>query len=153
MLDHDLAELYEVPTKRLNEQIIRNIDRFPSDFIFSLTNQEVTSLKSQIATSSLAWGGHRKFPRAFTEQRIAMLTSVLLSPRAIQVNIEIMRAFVQMRRVLISTQQFENELNRLKIRYDLHDHKFKIVFNALRKLISVETAPYKPVAGLSEKDD
>src|SRR3990167_6950005 len=79
MLDHDLAELYEVPTKRLNEQVTRNIDRFPADFMFSLKNKEVENLKSQVATSSLAWGGRRKLPRAFTEQGIAMLSSVLQS--------------------------------------------------------------------------
>jgi hypothetical protein len=92
MLDRDLAGLYGVPVKRLNEQVKRNLKRFPGDFMFLLTRQEVMNLKSQIATSS--WGGTRKLPYAFTEQGVAMLSSVLNSERAIQVNIAIMRAFV-----------------------------------------------------------
>src|SRR5206468_7142175 len=100
MLDADLAMIYGVTTKRLNEQLKRNRLRFPPDFAFQLTVQEFTNLKSQIATSSLAHGGRRKLPRAFTEQGVAMLSSVLRSPTAVRVNIEIMRAFVRLRRLL-----------------------------------------------------
>lgn len=118
MLDYDLAELYQVPTKRLKEQVRRNADRFPQDFMFSLTDQEVTNLRSQFATSSENWGGHRYKPLAFTEQGIAMLSSVLRSGRAIEVNIAIMRAFVQLRQIVSSDHAFEKrrlpakELNR-----------------------------------------
>ena len=102
MLDRDLAALYEIPTKRLNEQVKRNIKRFPSDFAFLLTRQEVTILRSQFATSR--WGGQRYQPYVFTEHGVAMLSSVLNSERAIQVNIAIMRAFVKFRQIL-STHQ------------------------------------------------
>ncbi len=95
MIDTDLAELYDVPTKRLNEQLTRNLDRFPEDFAFRLNQDEYDNLKSQIATSS--WGGKRKLPYVFTELGIAMLSSVLNSKKAIQVNIAIMRIFVSFR--------------------------------------------------------
>src|SRR3989344_9652427 len=99
MLDNDLAELYQVDTKRLNEQVKRNNDRFPVDFMFQLTKSETNNLKSQFATSS--WGGKRKPPYAFTELGVAMLSSVLNSERAVQMNIYIMRAFVKLRKILI----------------------------------------------------
>jgi ORF6N domain len=95
ILDSDLAELYRVPTKRLNEQVTRNIDRFPEDFMFQLDDQEATALWSQIATSRQRRGGRRYLPRVFTEQGVAMLSSVLRSERAVQVNIAIMRTFVR----------------------------------------------------------
>ena len=104
MVDRDLAELYGVSTKRLKEQVRRNILRFPEDFMFVLTNQEVRSLRSQIATTS--WGGSRYIPMAFTEQGVAMLSSVLHSKRAIEVNIAIMRAFVKMREILSTNKEF-----------------------------------------------
>jgi hypothetical protein len=153
MLDSDLAELYQVPTKRLNEQVTRNLDRFPADFMFSISNQELENLKSQIATSSSTWGGRRKPPRAFTEQGIAMLSSVLQSPRAVQVNIRIMRAFVQMRKILISTKEFETKLNRLESKYDRHDRELKIVFDVIRKLMSSQVIPHKRIIGLGKQDD
>jgi hypothetical protein len=101
MFDFDLAELYQVPTKQLNQQVRRNLGRFPEDFAFSLSKQEFMNLKSQFVTSSFAWGGRRKLPIAFTEQGIAMLSSVLYSQRAAEVNIAIMRTFVQLRAVFI----------------------------------------------------
>jgi len=97
MLDEDLAELYQVPTKRLNEAVRRNRNRFPEDFMFRLTSEEAHALRSQIATSNSGRGGRRYLPYAFTEQGIAMLSSVLSSERAIEVNIAIMRAFVRLR--------------------------------------------------------
>lgn len=100
MLDEDLAELYEVQTKRLNEQVKRNKDRFPSDFMFQLTKEEFENLKSQFATSS--WGGRRILPYTFTEHGVLMLSSVLKSKRAIKVNIQIMRIFTKMRKLLMS---------------------------------------------------
>ena len=120
MLDRDLAELYGVETKRLKEQVRRNISRFPEDFMFVLTNQEVRNLRSQIATSS--WGGVRYIPMAFTEQSVAMLSTVLNSTRAIQVNIAIMRAFVKMREILATDKEFSEKLE--KMEEQLAEHSF-----------------------------
>ncbi|MDV3105274.1 ORF6N domain-containing protein [Segatella copri] len=104
MLDRDLAELYGVETRRLNEQVKRNIERFPEDFMFQLTQNEFDNLKSQFATSS--WGGVRKLPYAFTEQGVAMLSGVLKSPTAVEANIRIMRAFVSMRHFMVNNVAF-----------------------------------------------
>ncbi len=142
MLDSDLAELYGVPTKRLNQAVRRNAERFPADFAFIITNQELTNLKSQTVTSSLEWGGRRKPTFAFTEQGVAMLSSVLKSPTAIQVNIAIMRAFVQMRGVLLSNREFENKLSELESKYD---RNFEVVFKAIRDLMQLRTTPRKRV--------
>lgn len=115
MLDEDLAELYGVETRRLNEQVRRNLDRFPKDFMFALSEQEFADLKSQNATSS--WGGRRKLPNAFTEHGVLMLSSVLNSKQAIQVNIQIMRIYTRIREMLmahkdvfIRVEQAENQL-------------------------------------------
>ena len=121
MLDSDLAELYGVETKRINEQIKRNITRFPDDFMFQLSKQEFINLKSQFATSS--WGGKRKIPYAFTEHGVAMLASVLKSETAIQVNIQIIRAFVAARQMLMypsmeRTVDLQRELKELRIFMD-----------------------------------
>lgn len=147
MLDYDLAELYQVPTKRLNEQVRRNLKRFPPDFYFPLSIQEVTALRSQFATSS-SWGGQRYLPQAFTEQGIAMLSSVLNSDRAIEVNIAIMRAFVKLRQVLSTDQSLEKKIAVLESKYD---QKFKIVFTAIRKLMSEQSIPRTRIIGLSKK--
>ena len=104
MLDRDLAELYGVETRRLNEQVKRNIERFPEDFMFQLTQNEFDNLKSQFATSS--WGGVRKLPYAFTEQGVAMLSGVLKSPTAVEANIRIVRAFVSMRHFMVNNVAF-----------------------------------------------
>ncbi len=124
MLDRDLAELYGVPTKRLNEQVRRNIKRFPSDFMFRLTDDENRLLRSQIATS-MGRGGRRYAPFVFTEQGIAMLSSVLNSERAIQVNIAIMRVFVKLRETLRNDKELSARLQRLEDRCDAN---FKVVF-------------------------
>ncbi|THJ24770.1 MAG: ORF6N domain-containing protein [Nitrospira sp. CG24E] len=113
MLDTDLAKLYGVPTKSLNEQVQRNKKRFPSDFMFQLTSEEVERLRSQFATSKIGSGGRRYPPYAFTEQGVAMLSSVLHSERAIQVNIAIMRAFVQLREMISSNKGLARRLNEL----------------------------------------
>jgi hypothetical protein len=136
MLDMDLADLYGVETKRLNEQVKRNIERFPDDFMFQLTKAESVNLKSQIATSR--WGGRRTIPFAFTEQGVAMLSSVLNSKRAVQVNIEIMRTFVHLRRLLLSNKDLSRRLNELEKKYDT---QFKIVFDAIRQLMVPEPKP------------
>jgi len=130
MLDQDIAKLYGVETKRLNEQVKRNKDRFPSDFMFQLTKEEFTILKSQIATSS--WGGRRTSPYAFTEQGIAMLSSILQSSRAIEVNIAIMRTFVQLRSILVSNEELHNMLKTLERKYD---KQFKVIFDVIREIM------------------
>jgi phage regulator Rha-like protein len=134
MLDTDLAILYGVPTKRLNEQVRRNKKRFPSDFMLQLMPEEVERLRSQIATLKPGRGQHRKYsPYAFTEQGVAMLSSVLHSERAIQVNIAIMRAFVQLREMIGSNKTLARRLNELEKKYD---SQFRVVFEAIRELIA-----------------
>ena len=137
MLDADLAALYGVETKALNQAVRRNIERFPDDFMFQLSSDEMENLRSQTVTSS-SWGGRRTRPYAFTEQGVAMLSSVLKSPRAIQVNIEIMRAFVRLRQMVTSNADLARKLNALERKYD---GQFKIVFAAIREL--TEPAPKK----------
>ncbi len=132
MLDEDLAKLYGTTTKRPNEQVRRNARRFPSDFMFVLTHQEVRDLKSQFATSS-SWGGRRRgLPRVFTEHGVAMLSSVLNSDRAIEVNILIMRAFVKLRLLLATHVELARKLDALERRYDA---QFRVVFDAIRELM------------------
>jgi len=138
MLDADLAMLYGVETKRLVEAVKRNIERFPDDFMFQLTKDEFTNLRSQIATSS-AWGGRRYPPYAFTEHGILMLSSVLRSDRAVEVNIEIMRTFVRLREMLASNKELARRLDDLEKKYDA---QFKAVFDAIRQLMA--PPPSKP---------
>jgi hypothetical protein len=137
LLDEDLAALYEVPVKRLNEQVKRNLERFPADFMFQLTFDEHAHLRSQIATSS-SWGGRRKRPYAFTEQGVAMLSSVLHSGRAVQVNIEIMRAFVRLRRMLQQSSELSRKLTELEKKYDA---QFRVVFEAIQELMEPPEEP------------
>ena len=129
MLDSDLAQLYGVTTSRLNEQVKRNIERFPEDFMFRLTPDEWQNLKSQIATSS--WGGRRKLPNVFTEQGISTLSGILHSKTAIQVNIAIMRAFVGMRKFLMANANLFQRLDRLEFKQLQTDHKVEKIINAL----------------------
>src|SRR5262249_34656228 len=133
MLDADLAGLYGVTTKRLNEQVRRNRSRFPDDFMFQLTAEEVLSLRSQIATSKQGRGGRRYAPLVFTEQGIAMLSTVLNTERAIQVNIEIMRAFVRLREMIATHRDLARKLETLETKYDA---QFKVVFDAIRELMT-----------------
>ena len=130
MLDKDLAGLYGVSTGRLNEQVRRNIRRFPEDFMFQLSNQEAKNLISQFATSS--WGGYRKLPYAFTENGIAMLSSVLNSERAVQVNIQIMRTFTKLRKILASHEDLRRKIEAMENKYD---QQFRVVFDAIKALI------------------
>ncbi|TDI68580.1 MAG: ORF6N domain-containing protein [Bacteroidetes bacterium] len=138
MLDADLAELYGVTTGRLNEQVRRNKERFPKDFGFQLTTDEFEILISQFATSKSGRGGRRKRPWAFTEHGILMLSSVLRSKRAIQVNIQIMRAFVRMRQLLASHKGLMEKILAMEKKYD---KQFKIVFEAIRHLWSHRKNP------------
>ena len=134
MLDTDLAELYRVTTKRLNEQVRRNIKRFPSDFMFQLTMEEDESLRSQIATLKGGRGQHRKYlPYVFTEQGVAMLSSIFNSDRAVQVNIEIMRAFVRLREMMATHKDLAKKLEALENKYD---SQFKVVFDAIRQMMT-----------------
>lgn len=142
MLDSDLAVLYGVPTKRLNEQVRRNKSRFPKDFMFELTDKEGAVLRSQIATSNVKAGGRRYLPYAFTEQGVAMLSSVLNSDRAIKVNIAIMRAFVQLRQLLSTHQELAEKLRELEKKYD---KQFVVVFEALRELVVPPPVKSNPV--------
>jgi uncharacterized protein YjcR len=131
MLDSDLAALYGVETKALVQAVKRNLERFPKDFMFQLSREEFSILRSQFVTSS-DWGGRRYPPYAFTEQGVAMLSSVLRSPRAIQVNIEIMRAFIRLRQMLASNAELARKLDELEKKYDA---QFKEVFEAIRQLM------------------
>lgn len=159
MLDSDLAELYAVETKVLNQAVKRNIDRFPDDFMFQLTKEEWeilrchfgtsnddapgvdNDLKSQSVTSS-SWGGKRKLPYVFTEQGVAMLSSVLRSPRAVAVNIEIMRAFVRLREMIASNSELAKRFDKLEKKYDA---QFKVVFDAIRELMAPPTKEQRKI--------
>lgn len=132
-LDADLAQLYDVETKRLIESVKRNKERFPSDFMFRLSKKEFDALRSQSASSNMGRGGRRYPPYAFTEMGVSMLSSVLNSRRAVAVNIEIMRAFVRLRQMLASNEQLARKLSAMEKKYD---GQFKVVFDALRELMS-----------------
>jgi phage regulator Rha-like protein len=143
MLDTDLAELYGVPAKVLNQAVRRNATRFPADFMFQLTGEEATALRSQFVTLKTGRGQHRKYrPYAFTEQGVAMLSSVLHSERAIQVNIAIMRAFVQLREMIGSNKGLARRLNELEKKYD---SQFRVVFEAIRELMAEPESKVKRI--------
>jgi len=139
MLDTDLAELYQVETKALNRAVQRNPGRFPEDFMFQLNEKEVGNLRCQIGTSS-SHGGRRYFPYAFTQEGIAMLSSVLHSPRAVQVNVAIMRAFVRLREVMATHKELAEKLTELEKKFNKHDKEIQIVFDTLKKLVAPATA-------------
>ena len=145
MLDMYLPELYQVQTKALKQAVKRNLDRFPDDFMFELTVDEFENLRSQIVTSS--WGGTRYPPMAFTEQGVAMLSSVLRSTRAIQVNIQIMRAFTQLRRALGGYKELKRKVEDMEQKYD---QNFQIVFEAIKQLIEIEARPKKRIGFTGE---
>jgi hypothetical protein len=134
ILDAYLAALYDVETKALLQAVKRNIDRFPEDFMFRLDEKEFANLRSQIVTSS--WGGRRYPPYAFTEQGVAMLSSVLRSRRAILVNVEIMRVFVRLRQMLATNRKLAEQLRVLETKYD---KQFRVVFDAIRQLMREPT--------------
>jgi hypothetical protein len=134
MLDSDLADLYGVPTKVLLQAVKRNLDRFPGDFAYQLTEQEFTNLRSQIVTSSSGHGGRRYPPWVFTEQGVAMLSSVLNSRTAIRVNVEIMRTFVRLRRLLATPGELVEQLQRLAETVRLHDEQIRAITEVLRRM-------------------
>ena len=141
MLDTDLAKLYSVPTKAINQAVKRNTNRFPVDFMFQLTSEETTALRSQFVTSKNR-GGRQYRPYAFTEQGVAMLSSVLHSERAIQVNIAIMRAFVQLRELIGSNKGLARRLNELEKKYD---SQFRVIFEAIRELMAEPESKVKRI--------
>jgi hypothetical protein len=145
MLDQDLADLYGVETKRLIEQVKRNLERFPQDFMFQLNKEEAAALRSQLATSNTGRGGRRYAPYVFTEQGVAMLSSVLRSKRAIAVNIEIMRAFVEMRRIASSYAVIEERLEEIERGVGEHDKQLEQIFTALRQLIAPPPQSKHPI--------
>jgi len=140
MIDRDLAELYMVQTRDLNKAVARNLDRFPEDFMFQLTRDEFENLKFQFGTSSLTagkvgWGGVRKLPKVFTEQGVAMLSSVLKSKRAIHINILIMRAFVKLRQLLSTHKELARKIEELEKKYSKHEVEITTVFKLLKRLM------------------
>ena len=142
MLDFDLAELYETETKRLKEAVRRNPDRFPPDFMFELDKKEWNILRTQFATSNSGRGGRRYPPFAFTEQGVAMLSSVLDSERAIFVNIAIMRTFVKIRELVATHKDLAAKLEEMEKKYDA---QFKVVFDAIRQLMTTPEYPKKEI--------
>jgi len=140
MLDRDLAMLYEVETRVLNQAVKRQTKRFPDDFMFQLTKAEFNLLKSQIVTSS--WGGVRKMPMAFTEQGVAMLSGILNSDRAIQVNIQIMRTFTKFRHMIAGHEELKKAVDEL---WEQTDERFEVVFSVLDKLLTDDEKPKKKI--------
>ena len=136
LLDSELASLYGVTTANLNKAVKRNLERFPADFMFQLSDVEMGNLIFQTGTSSSGHGGRRKLPYAFTEQGVAMLSSVLNSARAVQVNIAIMRAFVQMRELALSNRELARKVDELEKKHARHDQQFVAVFDAIRQLMT-----------------
>ena len=139
MLDSDLAQLHQVATKNLNKAVGRNLERFPADFMFQLTKEEAESLRFQFGTSKQGRGGRRYAPYAFTEQGVAMLSSVLKSKRAVQVNIAIMRTFVRLRELFATHRDLARKLAAMEKKYDA---RFRVVFDAIRNLM--EPPPARP---------
>ncbi len=150
MLSTHLADLYEVVPKALMQAVKRNIERFPEDFMFQLSSGEFQNLKSQIVTSS--WGGLRRAkPYAFTEQGVAMLSSVLRSKRAVQVNIDIMRAFVRLREILATHKELAGKLKELEERIEDHDEKIVAIFEAIRQLMALPQPARKRIGFLARE--
>lgn len=147
MLDSHLADLYGVSTKRLNEQVRRNYNRFPADFMFQLSQEEAASLRSQFATlDRKGRGGHRKYlPYAFTEQGVAMLSGVLHSDRAVAVNVAIMRAFVKLRQVVAAHRELSAKLAELERKISKHDEDIQRVFDAIRQLMAPPDPPKRKI--------
>ena len=153
MIDEDLADLYGVETRRLNEQVKRNLKRFPRDFMFTLTQKEFDNLKSQNATSK--WGGRRKIPRAFTEQGVAMLSSVLNSDTAIEVNIRIIRVFSKLREYALTHKEILLQLSKLEKEVRGNSKDIENIFIVLKELIEKQStpAPRRKIGFIRDKDD
>ena len=143
MLDFELAEMYAVETKQLKRQVKRNIERFPADFMFELSNEEFKDLRSQFGTSS--WGGTRYNPMAFTEQGVAMLSSVLNSSTAIKVNIQIIRVFSRIKEILLTNKDILLKLEQLENKVTGHDQNIQMIFEALKQLLNPPQEPRKRI--------
>jgi hypothetical protein len=141
MLDADLAEIYQVLTKNLNLAVRRNADRFPPDFMFQLTEEEVEALRLQIATSKIGHGGRRYLPYAFTEHGVAMLSSVLSSKRAVQMNIVIIRAFIKLREIVVANRDLARRLDQAEVRLRQHGSAIGVVVEEIKKLRQPSTTP------------
>lgn len=153
MLDDDLAELYQVETGRLNEQVKRNVDRFPEDFMFQLTNKEWESLKSQFAISKKGRGGRRYAPFAFTEHGVLMLSSVLNSEQAIQVNIQIMRIYAKLREMILTNKDILLKLEQMEKEIVRQDDDIKLIFDYLRELLNPKAEPMRKIGFKHLKED
>jgi len=150
MIDFDLAGLYGVPNKQLKRQVNRNRHRFPADFMFQLTKNEYHILRCQFGT--LRWGAHTKYlPYAFTEQGVAMLSSVLNSEKAVEVNIRIMRAFVQLRKVLSTNKDLTYLFKELKHKVDQHDNEIGLIIRTIEKMVEIEKKPKRGIGFLVDK--
>ncbi|MHB1546202.1 MAG: ORF6N domain-containing protein [bacterium] len=150
MLDKDLAELYDVETRVLNQAVKRNIERFPNDFMFQLSDSEADMMVSQnVIPSKKYFGGH--LPYVFTEQGVAMLSGVLNSDRAIQVNIAIMRVFVRLRGLIESNKELARKLNQLELKVERHDDEIKAIFDAIRQLMAPPEKPARKIGFKTEK--
>jgi ORF6N domain-containing protein len=145
MLDRDLAELYGVETGALNRAVKRNTERFPEDFMFQITGEEAEVLRCQTGISKPGRGGRRYLPYVFTEQGVAMLSSVLNSKRAIDVNIAIMRAFVQLRKMITSNNKLARKLAELEQHLESHDEQIQAIFEAIRQLMTPPAKPRKNI--------
>jgi hypothetical protein len=149
MLDRDLAILYGIETKRLKEAVRRNISRFPSDFMFEMSEEELQHWRTHFASSNADKIGLRYAPMVFTEQGIAMLSSVVNTPRSIEVNIAVMRTFVKMRKLLIQSNEFSDRLRYLEEgvlgKFTEHDEKFELIFDAIRQLTETKNEPRRPI--------
>jgi hypothetical protein len=152
MLDSHLAALYGVETKQLNRAVRRNLDRFPPDFMFQLAPEELAHLRFRIGTSNVGRGGRRYAPYAFTEQGVAMLSSVLHSRRAVQVNVAIMRAFVRLREALSLHKELAHKLAELERKIEGHDESIRTLFEAIRQLMTPQETPRKEI-GFHIKED
>jgi len=143
MLDKDLSSLYQVGTRDLNKAVTRNLERFPADFMFQLTPNELKNLMFHFGTSS--WGGTRKRPRVFTEHGILMLSSVLKNRRAVLVNIAIMRTFVKLRNILATHRKLSHKLSELEHKIEKHDHEIQSIFEAIRELLKEPEKPKRRI--------
>jgi len=153
LLDSDLASLYGVETKALNRAVKRNVERFPDDFMFQLTAEEAEALRCQSGTSKEGRGGRRYLPYVFTQEGVAMLSSVLQSPRAVQVNVAIMRAFVQLRQMVVSVDALSRKVEALEKGFREHGQQFEMVFKAIRQLMAPPPAPPKKPIGFHAGKD
>ncbi|MBI5700797.1 ORF6N domain-containing protein [Candidatus Saganbacteria bacterium] len=150
MIDRDLAELYDIQTRDLNKAVSRNLDRFPKDFMFQLNENEFDNLMFHFGTSKMkpqnnrsGWGGTRKLPRMFTEQGVAMLSSILRSKKAVEVNIVIMRAFVKLRQIITKNKDLTYLFRELKHKVDQHDVEIGLIIKTIEKMIVTEKKPRK----------